>query len=222
RFAPVVSAEIKWYPTPTGPFFLRLRGTEIAAIHDPDHLLVDLGAGWYFGAPDDTHRWKLPPLSDTLHGGVEPDRFQYTQLVGVSRVNTFIRSGADAVGGEFRWGLLPHLDGTLGYMYEGDTATVRRSGLTSQLWLMSSAIELHRAWKIGIGLGLGTYANFDTKRIAPAGHPTGVPFLAGLMSPSIYLDMPGHLCMRGIWNRVITDYNEDADVWLLGVGYRFR
>jgi len=26
---------------------------------------------------------------------------------------------------------------------------------------------------------------------------------------------------RASWNRIITDYNRDADVWLAGISYRF-
>jgi hypothetical protein len=75
--------------------------------------------------------------------------------------------------------------------------------------------------KMAVGLGFGDYATVDSLRDTPAGtvHP---PFLAGVVSPLVNADLTDHCFVRFIWDRIITNYSEDSDVWLVGFGYRFR
>lgn len=228
RFAPLVSADLKWYWSKN--LFLRLRATEILPFNqtkNPSHFFVDFGAGRYFGPPRAEHVRHLPSLSESLGDEFRPDsagadRWAATVYWGLSRVNTFFRTGGRSVAGEIRYHYFTHFDLSATYLYEGNAATVRRQGLAFQGWIMSTEMPEQSSYRVGIGLGIGPYLNIDTKRKPTSGQSRRVPFIAGLVSPTMALELPRHCFLRLTWNRVVTNYDEDADVWLVGAGYRFE
>ena len=86
-----------------------------------------------------------------------------------------------------------------------------------QTWIVSHFPDFDQ---LEVGLGLGPYFNIDTKHPRP-GFPKDDPAVAGLLTPSFALRITAHTAFRFSWERVITSYNRDADVWLFGLGYRW-
>jgi hypothetical protein len=221
RFTPVASADLKYSWDPLQPWFLQLRATELFPFRDPEHLLVDFGAGYYFGPLETEHIGQLPSWNSANAATVDSDRFDLTVYKGVARVNTFARLDGSSYAADVRWSETAHFDWSAGYLYEGYSSTLRRSGLTGEGWIMSSGTPEGARWQAGIGLGFGAYANIDARKPSPSGNAAPVPFLAGLVSPTVYIKMPANLVLRLVWDRVVTSYNKDADLWLGGLGYRF-
>src|SRR5579884_209222 len=196
KFAPLVSADLKWYWSEN--FFLRVRATEILPVNqtrDPAHFLVDLGAGRYFGPSGKEHFQHLPTFSESLGDEFRPDRVETkrwaaTGYWGLSRVNTFFRTGGRSAAGELRYHYFTHFDLSGTYLYEGSAATVRRQGVAFQGWLMSTEIPEQSHYRAAIGLGVGPYLNIDTKRKPTSGQSRRVPFIAALVSPTIALNLP--------------------------------
>lgn len=102
---------------------------------------------------------------------------------------------------------------SVGYLYEGDTQLIRRSGVTTEVWGEPSFCS--GRWSIGAGIGL--YSAIDKYRPSPGRHVSGV--VSTTMSYHPFNDMG--LDLRVIWHRIVTDYNRDTDVLLFGLGYRF-
>lgn len=106
---------------------------------------------------------------------------------------------------EIRW--------SVGYLYEGDTQLIRRSGVTTEVWGEPSFCS--GRWSIGAGIGF--YSAIDKYRPSPGRHVSGMVSTTMSYHPfeAVGLDL------RFLWHRIVTDYNRDTDVLLFGLGYRF-
>jgi hypothetical protein len=100
---------------------------------------------------------------------------------------------------------------SVGFLNEGDTRLIRRNGITAEGWLEPSFNS--GLWSIGAGFGF--YTAIDKYRPAPGRHVSDVVSLTLSVQPIRHLDI------RLLWHRIVTDYNRDADILLLGLGYRF-
>jgi hypothetical protein len=131
-------------------------------------------------------------------------------------VNTFFSPSGRAYALEYRRGFARHIDGTASLIYEGNPLIVRRSGFATQGWAVNSFF----ADRVTIGIGFGPYVYIDSKHPAAAGSRTPAA-IAGLGSLSITQRFTEHLLARLLFDRVMSNYNRDADVFLLGLGYRW-
>ncbi len=221
QFAPLVSLDLREYITDV--WFWRARATEIFPLEhrsNPNRLLFDVGLGYYFGSPQAPHYRQLPGI-ENLDPEDMDERWSVTFYKGFSRVNTFIRTGGNAEAAEFRMRYSAHIDLAARYLYEGDSLTVRRGGLAAQFYIVSDPLQF-LGCEVLLGLGAGPYINIDSKHIPPGRTRYDVPAVAGLLSPTAVFNLPKHFFARVIWDRVVTNYSQDADVWLIGVGYRFH
>lgn len=172
-----------------------------------------IGLGYWFGR-------ELKPTPGKL--GDAPDEYKYvtapelTVFTGQSIVNTFFSETARAYGVEYRQGWAPHVDWTLGGIYEGDPKVVRRSGITLQVWAVNTFFD--DRWSVGVGLG--PYFYIDHKH-PPANTLRDPADVAPLVSFTVARKFADHWLWRLTFNRVTTNYNRDADVILIGLGYRW-
>jgi len=179
-----------------------------------------LGVGYWFGQDK-------RPTPGKLGGSPTEARFvtgnELTFYTGRSVVNTFESEHGEAYAAEYRRGLSRHLDGTVSYIYEGDPKITRRSGLGVQVWPVNTFFN----GRISVGLGLGVYVYIDNKHPTPrrqlgVGASVNTPALAPLVSPTFAVRLSEQWIARFTWHRVVTNYNRDSDVFLLGFGYRWR
>jgi hypothetical protein len=118
---------------------------------------------------------------------------------------------------------LRHLDGTVSFIHEGDPRIVRRSGVGVQVWPVNTFFND----RVEVGFGVGAYIYIDNKHLGatrqiPFGGSLNTPALAPLLSPTFSVRFNDRWLVRALWNRVVTNYNRDSDVFLLGLGYRWR
>ena len=140
---------------------------------------------------------------------------EITAYVGKTIVNSATSQSAHSMGLEYRRELCKYLDGTAGYLYEGNPDIVRRGGLTAQIWPKQEFF----GGRLSLGVGFGAYAAVDNRRKdKDAG---GNMFLSGLLTMGVSYRITPHVALRANWNRTITNYNRDTDVMVGGVGYRF-
>ena len=195
-------------------WFYRVLLNRINPPNDFKVTTVTVGAGFWFG------REKKPTPGEL---GDAPDEYSYvtenelTAFGGQSVVNTFLSQKALAYAGEYRRGILPHLDWTASIIYEGDPQIIRRSGVATQLWFVNTFFDD----RISFGGGLGPYVYLDHHHPVTAGkkNPAAVAPLASLTFSTRLSD---HWIMRMVFDRVTSSYNRDADIFLLGFGYRWR
>ncbi len=205
-WTPVYSLAATYY-TRT-PWFVRLTANRInRANHLETNSLVG-GLGYAFGEPRVRIRRAATSGLATAH--------EVTLFLGQSIVNTAASEGALATAIEFRSGLSPHFEWSASWINEGDPQIIRRNGFSTQLWLVDTFLDR----SLAVGLGLGPYLLFDRKH-TPVPGQDNPRSLAGLVSPTVTLRLSAHWQTRLTWNRVVSNYNRDADIFLLGLGYRW-
>jgi len=210
--APIYSLSATGYLS--GRMFYRLMFNRITPSHQITVNTMTIGAGLWFGQEKRPTAGKL---------GDAPDEYSYvtqnelTLFGGQSVVNTFFSQSARAYAGEYRRGLVPHLDWTASAIYEGDPEIIRRSGLATQLWAVNTFFND----RIAVGAGLGPYVYLDHKHPASAGNKNPAA-IAPLASLTFSTRLTENLIVRVIFDRVTSSYNRDADIFLLGFGYRWQ
>lgn len=108
---------------------------------------------------------------------------------------SYVQGSSYAYSAEYRLNILKNLDWSIGYLNEEI-----RSGINSQLW------AIKRLNKFSTGIGAGIYFADKTDVI---------------VSVTANYDLFEKLAVRATWSRITTDNNNDADVALLGLGYKF-
>ena len=194
-------------------WFYRFNFNRINPANEIKVNTVMIGAGFWFGRDK-------KPTPDKLGDAPNEEGYvtenEITLFVGQSVINTFGNPKSRAYAGEYRRGIFPHVDWTASAIYEGDPQIVRRSGAATQLWAVNSFFDN----RITVGAGLGPYIFLDKK------HPTdpskkNPAALAPLASLTFSVRLSESCTMRIVFDRVATSYNRDADIFLLGLGYRW-
>jgi hypothetical protein len=137
------------------------------------------------------------------------DRNELCVLLGISIVNNPGESNGFAKSIEYRRNLWSHVDLTISYLHEGENDIAKRQGVATQLWATQKLSD-----HISIGIGGGLYEAHDKFRDSNL-NTNGIVSLTG--SYRIY----NNWLIRISWNRIITSYDKDSDVVLVGLGYKF-
>jgi len=209
--APIYSLSASGYLS--NRWFYRILFNRISPSGQLQVNTVTVGAGFWFGQD-------RKPIPGKL--GDAPEEYSYvtenelTVFFGQSVANTFLSQQARAYAGEYRRGLLPHLDWTISGIYEGDPKIIRRSGIATQLWVVNTFFSE----RIAVGAGLGPYFFIDHK------HPTTIDqkvpgAIAPIASLTFATRLSEHWNLRLVFDRVMSNYNRDSDIFLLGLGYRW-
>ena len=172
-----------------------------------------LGLGYWFGRD-------LKPVPGKL--GDAPAMKEYvtdnelTVFGGQSVVNTFFSEQARAFALDYRRGLAPHVDWTVTAIYEGDPQIIRRNGLATQVWAVNTFFDD----KVFVGAGLGPYFFIDHRH--PASGQKFPAVIAPIVSFTVGRQLTEHWLARLTWDRVITSNSRDSDIFLIGLGYRWK
>jgi hypothetical protein len=217
--APIFSLAVTGYLSDR--WFYRFMINSIDPSRDIKTTTAAIGVGYWFGPnrrPVGTKPDKEPAVESQYV--TEP---QLTVFGGQSIVNTLLSPKALAGAVEYRQGLLPHLDGTASFIYEGDPKIVRRSGAAFQLWPVNTFFDESTS----VGIGVGPYIFIDRNHPVNSGQTVNVGLknpaaVAPLVSLTIARRLSNHWIVRLIWDRVVTNYNRDSDIFLVGLGYCWR
>jgi hypothetical protein len=215
--APIYSLSATAYVTHR--WFARFQINRINPHNDFHSNTALLGVGYWFG--QEKH-----PTAGKLGATPEEAKFvsgnEVTVYAGRSVVNAFYSEHGLAYAADYRRGLSRHLDGTISYIYEGDPKITRRSGLGLQLWPTNTFFD----GRVTIGMGFGVYVYVDNKHLGttrqlPVGGTFNTPAFAPLISPTFSYAFSDSWLARFTWHRVVTNYDRDSDVFLVGMGYRW-
>ena len=209
--APIYSAAASWYFADR--WYARLLVNRIDPAHQIQTTSVMLGLGYWFGRD-------LKPVAGKLGDAQALKEYvtqnELTAFGGQSVVNTFLSEKALAYALEYRRGLAPHLDWTVTAIYEGDPTIIRRNGLATQLWAVNTFFNE----SVFVGAGIGPYLFIDHK------HPVTGQKIPATFAPLVSLTfgkrLTEHWVARVTWDRVITSNSRDSDIFLIGLGYRWR
>jgi hypothetical protein len=210
--APIYSLSATGYLS--NRWFYRLMLNRISPTNDIKVNTAAVGVGYWFG------RDKKPTpgkLGDSPEEKAYVTDNEFTVFGGQSVVNTFFSEKARAYAAEYRRGLMPHFDWTASVIYEGDPQIIRRSGFALQLWPVNTFFND----RISVGVGIGPYVYLDHKH--PVDPNQRIPAaIAPLASLTFSARLSESWRMRIIWDRVTSNYNRDADIFLLGIGCHWR
>ncbi|WP_233838016.1 hypothetical protein [Paraburkholderia sp. ZP32-5] len=205
----VYSARATWYSTHRWTANLQLNHVQVK--NGESTTAIMLGVGYQLDAPDTPgpRDFALPRTSKVTNNEI-------TLMAGQTILNSLESQTSAAEAIEYRRGLLPYLDATLGYLHEGNGISARRDGMTAQLWLTRAFFDD----RFAIGVGAGAYAAIHHGD-SNDDRDTGDGILSGLLSLTATYRVTQHWSARVTWNRVMTRYSRDTDVILGGIGYRF-
>jgi len=208
--APVYSLSAS-YLTET-PWFIRLTANRI---HPPGQINTNsflLGIGYRLGRDpaEEFHGPRSAGETPPPNTGVE-----VTPFLGATIHNSLESRAGIAGGVEYRRGLSRNFDWTLSWIHEDNEEGIRRTGIGSQIWLVDSFLRR----RLTLGLGGGLYTFYDMK--PPQETHSRVDF-AGLITLAAGYRFGGRWIARFNWNRVMTGNDQDADIFVLGAGYRLN
>lgn len=186
----------------TGPWLYQLRINRIDTEDSIDTTAVVAGIGY-----------RLQPWTGSGAGanGGAAKRNQVTLFLGQTIVNSLESESSEAVGIEWRRSFGPILRGSLAWIDEGDARLIRRNGAVAQLWLEPS----FSGNRFTLGAGAGAYLAIDEYREGPE------HMLSGIVTVTTSYYIGADWLARFSWNRIVTDYHRDTDIFLLGIGRQF-
>jgi hypothetical protein len=141
-------------------------------------------------------------------------RNELTVFAGATIVNSLGSESDHAVAGsvEYRHAFGPAFRGSFAWLHEGEANLVGRYGVVAQGWYEPSFFGDH----LTLGVGLGVYIAVDEDREGNHG-----AFAAGILTMTGSYRIGREWTARFSWSRVLSNYDRDSDILLLGVGYRF-
>lgn len=181
----------------------RLAHTHGITSHDTTMLLF--GAGYQLGELPRAIRLQNADKGDNL----------LMLLAGRSIVNSFASETATAYGLEYRRTVNPNIEWSAILMSEGQVDAAERKGISGQVWLLRPFTE-----RTVLEMGVGAYAMRDQldRKDPGAERETRV---APIASIGMRYRIDDTWRAQLTWSRVITNYERDSDVFLLGAGAAF-
>jgi hypothetical protein len=201
----MVNLLASWYTK--NRFIYQLQGTWVKGGSSFDTLSVLAGIGYQLDAPPSPG----PDLKAPRQADETTDN-EITILGGQTVVNIPGNGSSTAGSIEYRRGLWRYVEWTAGVLYEGRSSLIDRYGLTTQIWLAKPFFEN----RLALGAGVGFYLAEDRLREQRSG-----AFFSEIVSITASYRLSPHWLIRGTWDRIITDYDRDSDIFLGGIGYRF-
>ena len=190
--------------------FYQLQGYWVRGDKSFDTLTALFGIGYQLDAP--------PVQGPDLKGPHQHENTTNNELTlfgGETIVNNPGSGKSAAVDLEYRRGIWRYLEVTAGALYEGKSDLIDRYGLTIQLWLAKRFLDD----RMSLGAGFGPYFAMDQRR---GGATDGNKIhLSKIASISGSLQLSDHYDIRATFDRVITSYNRDTDIFMGGIGYQF-
>lgn len=181
----------------------RVSHTHGITSHDSSMLMV--GLGYELGSVARADRLENADTGDNL----------VMALAGRSIVNSFKSETATATGLEYRRTLTPNMEWSVILMNEGKVDAAERKGVSSQLWLLRPFTE-----RTVLQMGFGAYAMRDQLDRTDA-HGARESHVAPIASIGMRYRISERWRAQLTWSRVITNYERDSDVFLLGAGLAF-
>jgi hypothetical protein len=204
-WATIVNLQASWYAT--NRLIYQLQGSWVRGGSSFDTGSVLVGIGYQLDAPPIPG----PDLKATRQTEETTDN-ELTLLGGQTVVNLPGNGSSTAGSISYRRGIWRYLEWTAGALYEGKSDLIDRYGLTTQLWLAKNFF----AERVALGVGFGFYLADDRRSDQHSG-----AFWSEILSITASYRLSPRWCIRGTWDRIITYYDRDSDIFLGGIGYRF-
>jgi hypothetical protein len=199
----LTSLSLKYHLASNAYLETRLAHTHGITAHDTTMLMF--GAGYEL---------RNVPQGIRLQNAEKGDNLLMA-LGGRSIVNSFKSETATSYGLEYRRTVNPNVEWSVILMSEGKVDAAERKGVSGQLWLLRPFTE-----RTVLEMGFGAYAMHDQlDRTDP--NATRERHVAPIASIGMRYRISDTWRAQLTWSRVITNYERDSDVFLLGAGVAF-
>jgi hypothetical protein len=206
----LLSLTANWHITGRWLFQTRLENVWLNGGIDTTSVLLGVGYDLMPGNLSDDSEDPTDKTADAIRR-----KNEITVFMGTANINGPAENDL-SVAVEYRRNIFRFIYWTAGWLREIDNTIADRQGFVTQAWAEKRFFND----RLGLGAGLGIYLFKDD-----APDPKSViddDFrVAGLAALTVSYRLPWNFIVRGTWNRVITDYDRDSDVFLVGMGYRF-
>ena len=199
----MASVAATWYTK--SRLFYQLQGYWIRGNNSFNTLSALAGIGYQLDAPPSEG-----PNVKGIHQSENTTDNELTVFGGETVVNIPGDGHSGAFSLEYRRGLWRYLEWTAGALYEGKSSLIDRYGLTTELWLAKKFLDD----RISLGLGVGPYFALDRQNSNKLRYPI-------IFSTTGSFRVTQNWLIRATWDRIITNYDRDTDIFLGGIGYRF-
>lgn len=197
--AAIFYAENRW--------LFQVRGNWAGTGSSIDTLALLVGIGYQLDPPPEPGPLPYPPSRRE-----RTTRNEITAFLGETKVHNSGPGDSFAAGIEYRRSLWRYLDWSAAFLHEGKSGLARRNGVATQLWGVRALLED----RLALGFGAGPYVAVDSLR-----NNGNDLFVSKIVTMTGSYRLHPSWGLRLSWNRIITNYNRDADVWLVGAGYLF-
>ncbi|MGJ7914137.1 hypothetical protein ACI48D_01470 [Massilia sp. LXY-6] len=136
-------------------------------------------------------------------------------LAGRAIVNSFKSETSTSSGLEYRRTLNPNVEWSVILMNEGKVDAAERKGVSGQVWLLRPFTE-----RTVLEMGFGAYAMRDQLDRTDS-HAERDKHMVPIASIGMRYRINDSLRAQLTWSRVITSYERDSDVFLVGAGVAF-
>jgi len=192
-----------WYFSNRWFVFLRLNQVEVT--HGFDSTAVAMGAGYRFASP----------FNPATHAG-DPSTAPLWEVDGL--IGERIQNSANSPAGmaesfDLRRQLSDHFTVSASVIAGQETKLDWGAGFAAELWL-----EQHLTSRFMVGAGVGAFIVSSDDNLSDSKIPSN---LEALVSVTLAYEITPRLKVRAIWHRIGSGDNHDADIVLLGMGYRF-
>ena len=203
-----VNLAATWYTE--SRLFYQLQGYYVRGDKSFNTLTALAGIGYQLDAP--------PVQGPDVKGTHQPYRTtdnELTLMGGETIVNIAGPGKSVSAALEYRRGIWRYLEVSAGALYEGKSNLINRYGITTQVWLAKRFLDDN----MSLGAGFGPYFAID-ERHGGSPSPRSM-FVSKIASISGSLALSQHVDLRATFDRVITTYDRDSDIFMGGIGYRF-
>jgi hypothetical protein len=197
--------------------FVQLNRTLTGSATQTQAILV--GASTHFGSRPSSGSAYAAGRDVGGHAMFESSH-ELTLYFGRTILNSFESETSDAFGAfsvEYRQGVTRYIDVSLAYCDEGNIDSVKRDGVTPQLWLATRSTQ---GWLVGFGVG-PYFSRVFPEHDSKAPHSTVNVRTSLRYSILLGRHLWGHWGGRLQWNRTLTSYHRDSDLLQMGIAYQW-
>jgi hypothetical protein len=209
-WAQIYSAAVTWYAPER--FFARMLVNRIVAGGDIDTQTVVFGVGYRLWKSNDDER--RPSAADA---SAQTTFQEIWGAAGDSVENTFKDSKGIASEVEYRQGFARHGDWSVSLVNEDGFHSTTRTEVAPQIWVVDAYLNRH----LMLGFGIGPTLILDSERSTEAAENTLGNVVGAIATGTIAWRFGDHWLARFAWHRVLSRYNPDMDVFVVGPGYRW-
>jgi hypothetical protein len=205
-WAALASASAAWYFANHWFSFLRLN--QVLAQDKYDTSSVTLGFGYRFA-----DRIGDALVESSAQAAAPAARWEIDELQGERIANSAHSEAGLAEAIDVRRVLSEHIAVTASFIAGQGTKLDWRDGLAAQIWF-----QQYLTPRFSVAAGAGAFVVSEDDNVKNASTPSN---LAAMVSVSVAYSLTPRWIARAKWDRIGTGDDHDADIVLIGVGYKF-